>query len=67
MDIILEFLPFLIPLFLIQVGLVLFAVIDIVKKKQTKTLPFLACLILLWSWRMLPIMKTFHCREERCC
>ena len=37
-DIIVKFLPFLIPLVLINLGLLAFVLIDIIKKKKTKTL-----------------------------
>ena len=38
MQMITEFLPFIIPLALIQLGLNLFVIIDIIRKKKTKSL-----------------------------
>jgi hypothetical protein len=38
LDVIIRLLPLLIPLILIQLGLNLFVIIDIIRKKQTKTL-----------------------------
>jgi dipeptide/tripeptide permease len=45
-DFIMQLLPFIIPLALIQIGLGIFVIIDLVKKQQTKTLSPVAWLII---------------------
>jgi len=46
MDEFMKYIPFLIPLVIIQFGVVAFAIIDIVKKKQTKNLNPLVWIVL---------------------
>lgn len=46
LDKIMEFLPFIIPLFVIQLGLIIFAIVDIARKKQTKNLSPLIWIII---------------------
>jgi len=38
LDLLISMLPFLIPLVIIQYGLLIFVIIDIIRKKRTKTL-----------------------------
>ena len=46
MDELIKFIPFLIPLLVIEIGLIVFIIIDISKKKKTKTFnPFIWILI----------------------
>jgi hypothetical protein len=49
-----KFIPFLIPLFVIQLGLVIFCIVDILKKKKTKNLS-----PAIWIVLTLVLMNTF--------
>ena len=46
LDMIIEFLPFIIPLVLLQFGLMIFAIIDIIKKNRTKNLSPVAWILI---------------------
>ena len=46
MDEFIKFIPFLIPLLVIELGLIIFVVIDIARKKKTKTLSPLIWIII---------------------
>ena len=57
--------PFLIPLVLLQLGLMLFAVIDIAKKSKTKTLSPLLWIIIVLCVNMIgPILYIIFGRAE---
>jgi hypothetical protein len=65
LDIIIELLPFLIPLMLIQVGLLVFVIVDIIKKKGTKTLsPALWLLIAILIDMIGPVLYIIFGRSE---
>jgi hypothetical protein len=64
-DLIIALLPFLIPLALISFGLLAFVIVDIIKKKQTKTLsPVLWLLIALLIDVIGPVLYIIFGRSD---
>jgi hypothetical protein len=49
MDILLEWLPYLIPVILIQIGLMVLALVDLVRREATKMLPK-------WGWALVIVL-----------
>jgi hypothetical protein len=64
-DLFMRFIPFLIPLAVIQIGLGIFAVVDLIKKQQTKTLSPVAWIIIALCLNMLgPILYIIFGRSD---
>lgn len=65
-DLLIKFIPFLIPLALLQFGLMLFAIIDIGRKQKTKTLSPLIWVIISVLVNMIgPVLYLIFGRAEK--
>ncbi|MCL1858506.1 MAG: PLDc N-terminal domain-containing protein [Oscillospiraceae bacterium] len=66
-DKLIPFIPFLIPLLIIELGLVIFVIADIIKKKKTKNLNpliWIAISVLLMSTFIGPVLYIIFGRAE---
>ncbi len=61
---ILQYLPLLIPLFLIQLGLMIFAIIDLIKRAKTRGPKWVWALVILFVNFIGPILYFVIGREE---
>ena len=64
MDKIRELLPFLIPIILLQLGLMIFALVDLVRREKTKGPKWLWALIIVFVNLIGPILYFIIGREE---
>ena len=64
MDKIRELLPFLIPIILLQLGLMIFALVDLVRREKTKGPKWLWALIIVFVNLVGPILYFIIGREE---
>ena len=63
-DQIMKYLPLLIPLFLVQLGLMIFALIDLIKREKTKGPKWLWVIIVVFVNMIGPIIYFVAGREE---
>lgn len=63
-DTIMQFLPLLIPLLLVQLGLMLFAMIDLVRRERTRGPKWVWALVILFVNMIGPIIYFIVGREE---
>ena len=65
-DILLQYLPFIIPLLLVELGLLIFVIVDIARKKKTKNLsPIFWIIIALCVNTIGPILYIIFGRAEK--